>query len=322
MAQLTASPVVVADARAPGRSRARATGRTAAAVAVVVATVAVVGAGPFLRGIASVSVASVALALVLVACGTAACAWRWRAVAAGLGLPLPMRSAVAAYYRSQFLNAVLPGGVLGDVHRAYTHGREHDRMGVAARAVAAERIAGQVVQLAVALAILLPLGFALALAPLEWTAAAAVVAVMAGILVAAAIPAARRWMLRELALLRPVFARPSTLITVVVSSVLVLAAHVSTFLVAAAAVGVEAGPGELVPIALLVLTASAIPVNVGGWGPREAASGAVFALAGIGGAMGVEVSTAYGVLALIAVAPGGLVLLIDRIRDRRERRPA
>lgn len=321
MAQLIASPAVP-DARAPGRSRARGLVRIAAAVAVVVATVAVVGTGPFLRGIASVSIGTVALALVLVACGTAACAWRWRAVAAGLGLPLPMRSAVAAYYRSQFLNAVLPGGVLGDVHRAYAHGREHDRVGVAARAVAAERIAGQFVQLAVTLAILLPLGFASALAPLEWTAGAVAAAAIAGILVAAAIPAARRWMLRELALLRPVFARPSTLLTVVVSSVLALGAHVSTFLVAGAAVGVEAGPGELVPIALLVLTASAIPLNVGGWGPREAASGAVFALAGIGGAAGVEVSTAYGVLALIAVAPGGIVLMTDRVRARRERRPA
>src|SRR6185437_9784528 len=155
-----------------------------------------------------------------------------------------------------------------------------------ARAVAAERIAGQFVQLTVTVAILLPLGFASALAPVEWTAGAVAAAAAAGILVAGAIPAARRWMLHELVLLRPVFARPSTLIAVVVSSVLALAAHVSTFLVAGAAVGVVAGPGELVPIALLVLTASAIPINVGGWGPREAASGAVFALAGIGGAAG------------------------------------
>ena len=321
MAELITFPALP-EARAADPGRTRGIARAVAAVAVVVATVAVVGAGPFLRGIASVSIGSVALALVLMACATAACAWRWRAVAAGLGLPLPMRSAVAAYYRSQFLNAVLPGGVLGDVHRAYAHGREHDRMGVAARAVAAERIAGQVVQLAVTLAILLPLGFASALAPVEWTAGAVAAAAAAGILVAGAIPAARRWMLRELALLRPVLARPSTLIAVVVSSVLALTAHVSTFLVAGAAVGIVGAPGELVPIALLVLTASAIPINVGGWGPREAASGAVFALAGIGGAAGVEASTAYGVLALIAVAPGGLVLLTDRIRSRLERRPA
>jgi glycosyltransferase 2 family protein len=321
MAQLTASPSPP-GVQAPGRSRARARVRTAAAVAVVVATVAVVGAGPFLRGIASVSVGAIAVALLLFACATAACAWRWVAIATGLGLPLSWRSAFAAYYRSQFLNTVLPGGVLGDVHRAYLHGRENDRMGPAARAVAAERIAGQVVQLAVTLAILLPLGFASALAPLQWSAGVIAAAAAAGILVVVAIPASRRWMLSELRILRPVLTRASTLIVVVAASVLALAAHVSLFLVAGAAVGVSAGSGELVPIALVVLTASAIPINVGGWGPREAASGAVFALAGIGGAAGVAVSTAFGVLALIAVAPGALVLLIDRIRARRETRPA
>ena len=41
----------------------------------------------------------------------------------GLGVEVPLRDAVAAYYRSQFLNATLPGGVVGDVHRAVRHGR-------------------------------------------------------------------------------------------------------------------------------------------------------------------------------------------------------
>jgi hypothetical protein len=91
------------------------------------------------------------------------------------------------------------------------------------------------------------------------------------------------------------------------------------FVVAAAAVGVSAGPRELAPIALAVLSASAIPINVGGWGPREAASAGAFALAGIGGSIGVEVSVAFGVLGMIAVAPGAIVLLGDRLRARRER---
>ena len=39
----------------------------------------------------------------------------WSRAGCGVGLPLP--SATAAYYRSQFLNTALPGGVLGDVHR-------------------------------------------------------------------------------------------------------------------------------------------------------------------------------------------------------------
>ena len=49
---------------------------------------------------------------------TVCCAWRWRLVARGRGIDLPVREAVTAYYRSQFLNTTLPGGVLGDVHRA------------------------------------------------------------------------------------------------------------------------------------------------------------------------------------------------------------
>ena len=35
----------------------------------------------------------------------------------GWGWTFPCGGAIAAYYRSQFLNSVLPGGVLGDVHR-------------------------------------------------------------------------------------------------------------------------------------------------------------------------------------------------------------
>ena len=55
---------------------------------------------------------------------------------------MTLRAAAAAYYRSQFLNSVLPGGVLGDVHRGVTH----RAMG----SVVAERVVGQAVQVALA----------------------------------------------------------------------------------------------------------------------------------------------------------------------------
>ena len=51
------------------------------------------------------------------------------------GRPRPRRRAsrcapaVAAYYRSQFLNTTLPGGVLGDVHRGVRHGRDAGDVG-------------------------------------------------------------------------------------------------------------------------------------------------------------------------------------------------
>jgi hypothetical protein len=78
-------------------------------------------------------------------------------VAHGLGVDLPLGPAVAAYYRSLFLNVTLPGGVAGDVHRGLRHGRDTSDVGRGLRAVAWERAAGQVVQAVLTVAVLLVL---------------------------------------------------------------------------------------------------------------------------------------------------------------------
>ncbi|KHK95676.1 hypothetical protein LK09_18585 [Microbacterium mangrovi] len=290
--------------------------RIGAGLLLVAGTVVAVGTGPFLQGVASVSGAAIVAAVALAAVATGAAAWRWRMVATRLGLALPWRSALAAYYRSQFVNSVLPGGILGDVHRAYAHGRDQGAVGAAARAVAAERVAGQIVQATVTLTVVLPLGFASALGPVAWSAGILGTLAGAAAVVAVAIPRTRRLLAAQLQLLRPLARRPAALVAIVIASVLVVAAHVAMFLVAASAVGVASRPAQLVPLALAVLCASALPLNVGGWGPREAASAAVFAVAGFASGAGVAVSTAYGVLGMLAVAPGALVLLGDRVRAR------
>ena len=82
-------------------------------------------------------------------------AWRWCLVARGLRIRLPLGAAVADYYRALFLNAALPGGVLGDVHRAVRHGQSTGDIGRGVRAVVLERTAGQVVLVAVGGAVLL-----------------------------------------------------------------------------------------------------------------------------------------------------------------------
>ena len=82
------------------------------------------GTGPFLDGVRQINGWSLAAAAGIAALTTLCCAWRWSLVARGLGVGVPMPEAVAAYYRSQFLNMTLPGGVLGDVHRGVSHGRD------------------------------------------------------------------------------------------------------------------------------------------------------------------------------------------------------
>jgi glycosyltransferase 2 family protein len=239
------------------------------------------GAGPFLDGLRTIDGGALAAAFGLAVVTTLCCAWRWRLVAGGLGIELPMRTAVAAYYRSLFLNVTLPGGVVGDVHRGVSHGL---------RAVVYERAAGQVVQITLTVAVLL-------VAPSPVHDAMPLVAL--GLFVVAAV-AAVVW--------RPtVIAWPA----VGLASALVVAGHAGTFLLAAHTVGTTAPLTTLIPLALLVLAAGALP-NIGGWGPREGVTAWAFGAAGLGASHGLATSVVYGVMVLVATLPGAAALLLAR----------
>jgi uncharacterized membrane protein YbhN (UPF0104 family) len=282
-----------------------------------------VGAGPFLDGVRAVDGWSLALAIALGVVTTGFGAWRWTVVARGLGITLHLPSAVAASYRAQFLNTALPGGVLGDVHRGVRHGRDTGDVPRALRAVFWERTAGQLVQVLIAVAVL-----AIAPSPVRHAIPVAVGIALAVLLVGAVACwlVSRRSTGRTARILRiagadlrfGVFARDAWP-AVTGASVVVVAGHAATFLVAAHAVGTSAGVARLLPIALLVLLAMSIPTNIGGWGPREGVAAWGFAAAGLGAAQGLAVATTYGVLVIAATAPGAIVLLANRRRDRGRR---
>ncbi|WP_236825842.1 MULTISPECIES: lysylphosphatidylglycerol synthase transmembrane domain-containing protein [unclassified Blastococcus] len=304
-----------------GRAWARA--RVLGGVLVLAVLVWRLGADPFLDGIRGLGPGAL-LAAAAIGAGTTVCsAWRWRAVAAALGVGLPMRAAVAAYYRGQLLNSLLPGGVVGDVYRGVRHGADVGDLGRALRAVVWERVAGQVVQVAMALAVLTTFP-----SPLRGPAlaVAGVGAVAAGVLLATGRGLALRGPVRLARLARAVrveartaLLQPSTWPPVLVASVLAVLGYLGTFLLAAHAAGVHGPPPQLLPLALVVLLAAAIPVNVGGWGPREGVAAWVFATAGWGAAAGASVATAFGVLVLVSVLPGVLVLVADRRHPPRPR---
>lgn len=279
------------------------------------------GAGPFLDGLRAVDVWSLVLAVLLGALATVCAAWRWVVVARGLGITLRLPQAIASSYRAQFLNTVLPGGVLGDVHRGVRHGRDTGDVARALRAVVWERTSGQFVQVLIALVVLsaVPSPFRHAMP--------VVIAIAIGVTVVLAFAirfVARSTSGRIARLLRiaaadvryGVLARDAWP-KVVVASIVVVAGHGATFLVAAAAAGTNASTDRLVPITLLVLLAMSVPTNVGGWGPREGVAAWAFAAAGLGAAQGLAVATTYGVLVMAATLPGMLVLIINRRRPVR-----
>ena len=283
---------------------------------VAAATLAVLvwslGTGPFLDGLSTVDGEALAAASGLAVLTTVCCAWRWRIVARGLGVELQLGSAVAAYYRSLFLNVTLPGGVVGDVHRGWSHGRDTSDVSRGLRAVAWERSAGQVVQIVLTVAVLLVLP-----SPVQTVVppvAVMLIAIAVGVaLVARMRPAVgrSRWArLRSAAArdLRDGLLARRAWPAIALASALVVAGHTATFLIAARSAGATAPLSQLLPVALLVILAAALP-NVGGWGPREGVAAWAFAAAGLGPSLGVASAVAYGVMVFVASLPGAAILV-------------
>jgi glycosyltransferase 2 family protein len=275
------------------------------------------GTGPFLDGIRTVTPAALAAAAGLVALTTICSAWRWKIVARGLGVEMSMPAAVAAYYRAVFLNLTLPGGIVGDVHRGVSHGREVSDVGRAFRAVAWERSAGQVVQALVTIAVLLALPSPVRSA-MPVVALAVVAGVLGVVLVARARPRDARsaWARARSVLAGDVrnalFARRAWL-GIALASAIVVVGHAAIFLVAARTAGTTAPLSQMAPIALIVISAAVLP-NVGGWGPREGVTAWVFGAAGLHAQRGVSAAVVYGVMLLVASLPGAAVLIVAWFR--------
>src|SRR5262249_34140427 len=247
-------------------------------------------------------------------------AWRWKIVAGGLGLDLALPAAVAAYYRSLFLNAALPGGIVGDVHRGASHGRDVSDVGHALRAVAWERFAGQVVQVLLTVVVLLALPSPVQ-ALMPWVAIAVVVAVFGLLFMARARPGGTRsvwsrlWSAAAGDIRDGLLARKAWL-GIALASTLAVAGHAATFLIAARTAGITAPPSRMLPIVLIALAAMMLP-SVGGWGSREGVAAWVFGAAGLGAQRGVATAVVYGVMVLVASLPGTAVLVVAWFRRSR-----
>lgn len=257
----------------------------------------------------------VVLALLLSVVQVTVSAWRWKFTAARLGMRLPFRRALTEYYLAGFLNQVLPGGVVGDITRAWRHAGQDAPTGRAIRAVILERASGQIIMTAVALA---SAGLILArvmetgaaeeegMVLLQWLLTAAVTAVV----VAAAGVVAYRFLQRRFrAEIRRALLAPRALPIQLGSSALVVATYLAVYLAAARALGVDTPTIVLLPLVAPVLVAMLIPVTVAGWGVREGAAALIWAAVGLSASEGVAISVAYGLLVLLSALPGALVLL-------------
>ena len=295
-------------------------GRYLAPVAVLSVLVWRLGTGPFLDGLRTVDGPALAAGIGLVLLTTLCCAWRWKIVGGGLGIDLSLPAAVAAYYRALFLNVTLPGGVVGDVHRGISHGRDVNDVGRALRAVVWERTAGQVVQVLLTVVVLLvlpsPVHSAMPLVAIVLVAALFGVAVIARVRPARARSVRARTRTAVAHDIRHGLLARRAWLPIAFASALVVVGHAVIFLIAARTAGVTAPPSRMLPIALLATMAMVLP-SVGGWGPREGVAAWVFSAAGLGAGRGVATAVVYGVMVFVACLPGAAVLVLAWFRGTR-----
>ena len=272
--------------------------------------------GTVVSGLAQMRFGWVLLAVAISVVQVAVLAWRWRFTAGCLGVDLSYTAAWREYYLSIFLNQVMPGGVVGDVSRAWRQARVQTRQrepaGPAVRAVIFERLSAQAVMTAVALVSLLAL-------PVIVNRGSRLVLFGAGAVAVLIVIAMVVWMRRQSSaqslvgqvladldaahLSGPVFAAQ------LVSAAIVVGTYLATYLTAARAVGMDTPLPVLLPLVAPVLMSMLIPVTVAGWGLREGAAAVLWGAVGLTAADGVLVSVAYGLLVLIGSLPGALFLM-------------
>ena len=257
-------------------------------------------------------------ALVLTVVQVLLSAWRWRYTAERLGLSLDYGVAVREYYLATFLNQVLPGGVLGDVNRAWRHGEGAGKRLAAVHGVAIERLSGQLVlALVVAVSIAWLFGSG-QLATGFWTGWGWL---GVGILLVVIAP----WLARKAGLAdylqrlrRDLYLSLLDCAVLPVqfgSSLLVLSSYLGVFLCLAWGAGyvdtwVEAG--LIVGLGSILLLSMVIPLTVAGWGIREGAAALLWPMAGLPAEQGVALSVGYGALVLVSSLPGVVFLFTSR----------
>lgn len=291
----------------------------------------VVDVGAVAGALAGLRLQWVAVAIAVSVAQLVASAWRWRYTAGRLGIDLPLGRAVSEYYLASFLNQVLPGGVLGDVSRAWRHARDSSAGAIgrgatgsptapaplrSVHAVLLERLSGQI---AMTLVAALSAAF---LGGLRSVATLAAVLLAGGFLLRVVgrygrLPGAASF-LADARIALGGRALPAQLTT----SLLVVASYLVVYLLAARAIGVPTPTTTLLPLLAPVLVTMLLPVTIAGWGVREGAAAALWGAVGLGAEDGIAISVAYGLLVLVSTLPGAVVMSLTLWRDRAPGPPA
>lgn len=256
-------------------------------------------------------------AFLLLAAQPLIAAIRWYAIMRCLGASISFRQSLRLTYVSTLLNQVLPGGVGGDAMRMWFSFREGHLLSHALNGVALDRAAAFLVLIWMAWASSRLLGaypqlhmLAITLLPL----AAIATSGLALIMVLDRLPEGLRKFraVRGMAYLandaRTVFLRGRNVVLIAFLALLGNANLCASLLMFLLAFNAPIDVGALVLCTSVIILASSLPISVGGWGTREAATVAIMAIFSAPSSSAVVSSITFGVAGILISLPGALSL--------------
>ena len=239
-------------------------------------------------------------------------AYRWMYISSKNGSEMNFLYCLKFYYISTFINNILPGGVVGDIYRAYS-ARESDNnlinLSKSVQGIVFERLSGQIIMFFI---FLISLTFFFLI---NAKYVAFLFTVVPVLLITFIIYIVVRKIYfnkissNEIVInFRKIFSGKIFWNHTIISFFVVLS-YIVIYIISAEALGLSIDYFTFFVFTPIVLFSMTLPVSIGGWGVREGTALLIAFLLGLSASSSISVAVMYGILNLFCSLPGLYFLL-------------
>ncbi len=239
-------------------------------------------------------------------------AYRWMYISSKNGSEMNFFYCLKFYYISSFINNILPGGVVGDIYRAYC-ARESSHnvinLSKSVQGIVFERLSGQIMMF---LIFLLSLTFFFLINAKYVAFFYTIIPVISSIFIIYII--AKKIYFNKIRSneiivnFKKIFSGIIFWNHTIISFFVVLS-YIIIYIISAEALGISIDYFTFFVFTPIVLFSMTLPVSIGGWGVREATALLIAFLLGLSASSSISVAIMYGILNLFCSLPGLYFLL-------------
>lgn len=242
-------------------------------------------------------------------------AYRWMYISSKNGTEMNFFYCLRFYYISSFINNVLPGGVAGDIYRAYCARESTHRvinLSKSVQGIVFERLSGQIMMFFIFLfSLTLFFLFNEKYLAFFYTVIPVTLAILIFYFIIKKIYfnkiRSNEIMLNFKRIFSGIIFWNHTII-----SFFVILSYIIIYIISAEAIGLSIDYFSFFVFTPIILFSMTLPVSIGGWGVREATALLIAFLLGLSASSSISVAIMYGILNLLCSLPGLYFLLSIR----------